>query len=140
MIKCIWWLPLVIVFACGKGPEPIQYGKDQCEFCKMTISDPKFGAETVTSQGRVYKYDAIECMINAMKEDRKENSQVLATPYDLPHTLMSKDSLVFVFSPEIHSPMGANLAAFRNRSTAISLFGEETEIVAWDKIFTKINH
>lgn len=133
-------MPLLIAFACKKGPEPIQYGKDPCDFCKMTISDPKFGGEIVTQKGRVYKYDAVECMINAIKEGRKDHAQILATPYDLPYTLKSKDSLVFVISPDIHSPMGANLAAFSNRLALDSLLDKKASIISWDELHTKLNH
>ena len=36
-------ISLGIFFSCSpKGPEKINFGKDQCELCKMGIEDPKF--------------------------------------------------------------------------------------------------
>jgi copper chaperone NosL len=50
------------------GPDPIAFGKDQCHYCRMTIAEPNYGAELITEKGRVYKYDAAECMVNQLKE------------------------------------------------------------------------
>lgn len=98
--------------ACTETPEPIKYGKDQCSYCKMTIADPKYGAELVTDKGRVEKYDALECMVNDLKANEPAYSGLYAIAYDRPETLVSVDSLLFVVSPEYKSPMGANLASF----------------------------
>ena len=37
----------------------------------MTIVDPRYGAELVTTKGKVYKYDAVECLINSVYADEK---------------------------------------------------------------------
>ena len=50
--------------ACTVAPVPINFGSDGCHFCKMTIVDKQHAAELVTSKGKAYKYDAIECMID----------------------------------------------------------------------------
>ena len=38
--------------SCNAGPVPIKPGKDNCQFCKMTISDIRFGAEIITAKGK----------------------------------------------------------------------------------------
>src|SRR5688572_47555 len=53
-----------VIASCSTQPEPIQFGKDQCHFCKMTLMDNKFGAELVTQKGKVYKFDDIKCMMS----------------------------------------------------------------------------
>jgi len=93
-------------------PEPIDYGKDQCHYCKMTISDPSFGAELITEKGRVLKYDATECLVNHINEDAPVYAKLFAVPYDKPNSLKNVNDLVFVISENFRSPMGANLAAF----------------------------
>ena len=55
---------LVLFQQCTQEPEPLVYGKDVCQFCKMTLMDHKFGAELVTNKGKVYKFDDINCMLN----------------------------------------------------------------------------
>ncbi len=53
----------LLISSCGSKPEPINYGHDECEFCRMQISDNRYGAELVTDKGKVYKFDSIECLI-----------------------------------------------------------------------------
>lgn len=112
-----------ITVSCTETPEPINFGKDQCSFCKMSISDPKYGAELVTDKGRVQKYDALECMINDLSTNAPAYSKLYAIAYDKPEKLISVDSLVFIISPEYKSPMGAHLASFtkENAPTADGL-------------------
>lgn len=55
--------------ACSaNGPKPIKYGKDQCVYCKMTISDARFGTQLLTKKGRAYNFDDVSCMIAFSKE------------------------------------------------------------------------
>jgi copper chaperone NosL len=104
---------LIIASAgCQKSSEPIVFGADQCAFCRMTISDPKYGAELVTEKGRVYKYDAMECMVKYLEDNEVHNGLLLGIAYDEPKKLFPVDSLTFEISKTYRSPMGANLAAF----------------------------
>ena len=62
MIKNLMMLLVFSVFmfsGCSLEPKPIEYGEDQCDACKMRISDSRFGAELVTTKGKIYKYDAM---------------------------------------------------------------------------------
>ena len=59
---------LLLVFSCNVSPKPIDYGSDGCHFCKMTIVDKVHAAEIVTKKGKVYMFDATECMINFRKD------------------------------------------------------------------------
>jgi copper chaperone NosL len=40
----------VLFLSCSNDPQPLQYGKDACYACKMTLVDKKFGAEIVTKK------------------------------------------------------------------------------------------
>ena len=104
--------------ACGpSGPQPIAFEEDPCQYCRMTISDPHFGAELVTDKGRLMKFDATECMVNYLREEAPAFQALYAVAYDVPGQLYPVDSLGFVISPDYRSPMGANLAAFRHRES-----------------------
>lgn len=92
--------------------DPIVFGRDQCAYCKMTISNPKFGAELITDKGRILKYDAAECLANHLNEDAPPYQQLYAVPYNEPKQLRAVEQLRFLISPDFRSPMGANLAAF----------------------------
>ena len=110
-------LYLVILYCCftactSDRPVPIEFGKDQCDYCRMSIANPQFGSELITDKGRVLKYDAAECMANQIAEESIVYQKLYAVPYDVPKTLKPVDSLIFVIDPQFRSPMGANLAAF----------------------------
>ena len=43
---------LLITVSCKVEPDEIEYGKDGCHFCKMTIVDNQHAAELVTAKGK----------------------------------------------------------------------------------------
>ncbi len=107
---------MAVIGCSPKNPDPIIYGKDQCYYCRMSIAEPQFGAEIITSKGRIYKYDALECLVNQLSEDTSLEGRCFAIPYDRPRELFSVDSLHYIISERYRSPMGANLAAFYDQS------------------------
>lgn len=120
-------LVALFISGCQSGPEPIQFGKDQCDFCKMSIADPKFGAELVTAKGRVYKFDAVECMVPYMEENPDEYAHVVAIAYNDPKALHPVKDMQFVISDEIRSPMGAGLLSFSDESKAAAYAQKGTQ-------------
>ena len=116
-IVCILGL-VVSMYSCTVSPQKIEYGKDVCVFCDMTIVDKTHAAQYVTKKGRAYKFDAIECLINKMKNIPKtELSFVLVTDYLHPTKLIDASKATYLISSEIKSPMGANLTAFSSKKS-----------------------
>ena len=107
---------LLLFFNCNVSPKPIDYGSDGCHFCKMTIVDKVHAAEIVTQKGKVYKFDATECMVNFNEEfDTSEIALYLSNNYTEPEQLIDATKATFLISKNIPSPMGAFLSAFENR-------------------------
>ncbi|HLW19622.1 MAG TPA: hypothetical protein VKX33_04830 [Cyclobacteriaceae bacterium] len=117
MNKIAVWTGIICVFlllGCDVNPEPIAFGEDHCTYCRMNIADPKFGAELVTDKGKVFKFDALECMVPYFQENSEvEYSHILAIAYDEPGELKPVMDLKFAFSDNYKSPMGGNLAALK---------------------------
>ncbi|MCB0668958.1 MAG: hypothetical protein KDC80_24205 [Saprospiraceae bacterium] len=110
----IWIFVCLAAFAlsCRISPGEINYGKDQCSACKMIISDSRFGAELVTKKGKIYKFDAIECMVPEVLEKGKDGyAFILVTPFDRPGELVNASEVEFLLSPDVPSPMGRFLSA-----------------------------
>lgn len=98
--------------SCQISPREINYGKDQCSACKMIISDSRFGAELVTKKGKIYKFDAIECMMPEVLENGKDQyAFMLVTPFEKPGELIDASEVEFLISPDVPSPMGRYLSA-----------------------------
>ncbi|QOI95963.1 MAG: nitrous oxide reductase accessory protein NosL [Flammeovirgaceae bacterium] len=105
----------VVITACSVKPEPINYGQDNCHLCKMTIMDKKFGAEVVTTKGKVFKFDDVNCMVNFLNSGYLEERDVafrLVTDYSQPGKLIAADEAFFIKSPDIRSPMAGQVASF----------------------------
>lgn len=108
--------------ACSHAPEPIRYGKDACAHCKMTIMDKRFSSELVTAKGKVFKFDAAECMAAYLKENPVQaadpKSNFLVSDFNQPGQLSDARKAWFLRDGSISSPMGGNLAAFSTRVAA----------------------
>ena len=105
--------------SCTSGPEAILTGKDNCQFCKMTVSDNRFGAEVITKKGKVYKFDDAHCILSWLKENNADYGQVRAcffTDFSNSHSLIKAGQAIFFKSDALKSPMGGNIAAFNDVS------------------------
>lgn len=120
MKKLLWWGLLLSTVACTPEPRPIDYGAAQCAFCKMTIVDRQHAAEAVTAKGRVYPFDAIECMVDYLdqSESGTEYAFLLVNDFAAPGELIDAHTSTYLISPQIPSPMGAFLSAFADEAAA----------------------
>lgn len=111
----------LMMTACTPKAEKIAYGKDNCAECKMTIMDPKFGGEIVTTKGKVFKFDDAHCIAVFLERRGVELSDIhetLFAQYEPPHDFVKVQQAEFVVSSTFKSPMGGNAAAFKNKHTA----------------------
>ena len=122
--------------ACAPQPKPIEYGVDGCVYCQMTIVDRQHAAEAVTDKGKVYKFDAIECMVNyTLQNPEMEMAFLLANPYTQPGELVSVEDCTFLISPNLPSPMGAYLSAFPSAEEAQAMQREHGGTTyRWDEL------
>ncbi|MBT8254603.1 MAG: hypothetical protein HKN00_01025 [Flavobacteriaceae bacterium] len=117
---------LLVLLSCEVAPDPIHYGSDSCHFCRMTIVDKIHAAEIVTKKGKIYKFDAIECMINFSKDfDDDTIALFLCNYYKEPEILTNAEQATFLISENIPSPMGAFLTAFISDKAAKQIQAEK---------------
>lgn len=85
----------------------------------MTIVDQRFSAEAVTAKGRVYKFDAIECLAHYVTAhgDMKFKT-LLVADYLHPDQWVEAQDGHFLVSKAVPSPMGAFLSAYKDEATA----------------------
>lgn len=133
---------ICVLFGCSKAAEPINYGKDMCHFCKMTIVTKTHAAQMVTSKGKQFKFDAIECMINFLepKQDLIPESQLLIVNYVTPGTMIDAKQASYMISEKISSPMGANLTGFDSIESAKKVVNSNSaKYYDWNGVFNKFN-
>jgi copper chaperone NosL len=109
----------LILASCSKEPQAINYGKDACENCRMTIIDKKFGGELINSKGKTLKFDSGECMLKYLSSHHEfKVSKIMIVDYSNPGILMEADKAIYLQGGNINSPMGGNLAAFATNEEA----------------------
>jgi copper chaperone NosL len=129
----------IFITGCEVKPQPISYGKDACDECRMTIMDANFGGEIVTKKGRVYKFDDAHCMIQFLKKKNvPENAiaQNVFLDHEKEGQFLDVKTAYFVVSPALKSPMNSNAAAFANRETADKIAAETNgKVVDWNNLY-----
>lgn len=103
----------ILLFACTPAPEPIDYGNDICEFCKMNITDNKYAAEIVTHKNKIYKFDSIECLFQFKKSfiNKEEIHSEWVNDFSHPGKMIDLTKAFFLKSNLYKSPMGMNVLA-----------------------------
>ncbi len=131
---------LLLLFSCEvkPTPEPINYGKDACAFCRMVIVDAGFAAELKTKTGKVYKFDAIECLAAFVLAGIVPEEKILAmwvSDFAEKGKLIPVQEAKFLVSPNLKSPMGLNIAAFSREEDlkeAIRVF--KGKVMNWEDV------
>lgn len=128
-----------LLVSCKVSPEPIAYGSDGCHYCSMTIVDRQHAAELVTKKGKVFKFDAVECMLNHLREiDTTAIAMFLVNDYSLPGELIDADMANYLVCDEIPSPMGAFLTAFGTKEEVEKVFAEKGgQTYSWEELKLK---
>ena len=135
-------LSLGLVLACSpRGPKDIRYGEELCDYCHMTITDPAFAAQLVTSTGKVHVFDDIGDLASFTTEGRVPVDEIHGIWVNLflhPADRIPVDDAVFLQSDRLRSPMSNGLAAFRSGDTADSLRGEiGGQIMMWRDVLLR---
>ena len=127
----------LLITSCSVSPQPINYGSDACHFCDMTIVDRQHASQLVTSKGKAYKYDAIECMVHSLQDEfvDTEIAYYLVADFRQPGELIDATKASFLVSEKLQSPMGANLSAFFNEEAGKKAQEEFTgDTYSWKEI------
>jgi copper chaperone NosL len=130
----------IILFACNTGEmDPIMLNKDKCDYCNMTISDGRFGAELITKKGRVYKFDDLRCLINYKSENASvENIKYFVHNYTATNQLIDAASAHYVNHDALRSPMGGNFAGFQKVEDAKNYaLKHGLQVLTWEEILNK---
>ena len=139
MRKFVLFLLLFLAASCSVKERPISYGTDDCDYCKMTIMDHRYGAELVSQKGKVYTFDAAECLVEYLLHNEisaQDATYLLVTSYTEPDHLTDAKNATYLVSKEMPSPMGAYLTAFSDGEIATEYHEEKGgKLYTWDELF-----
>ncbi|NPA17121.1 nitrous oxide reductase accessory protein NosL [Persephonella sp.] len=129
---------IISMVSCEKAvqPVPINYGQDECEYCRMKITDPRYGSELLLKTGKAYKFDSIECLA-AYYIENKDRLKIhsLWVPDFLTKKFIPAETAIYLHSKDLPSPMGLNLSAFKTRDELEKVkqkYGGE--ILNWEQV------
>lgn len=129
---------LTVLYACGNDPEQIIFGEDNCDRCKMMITDEKFGAELVTDKGKIYKYDAVECLLEQLHAESFTDNQIgsmWVIDFSQPRLLIDAKKSFYLKNDNFRSPMGLNVMAFQNENDFDEFYKKHGgERLDWNKL------
>lgn len=135
-------LAVVAASACGTpGPRDIVLNRDACNYCRMTISDARFGGEVVTTTGRVLTFDSVECLASFVRvADSKSIAGVYTMDVQHPGTLINVANAGFLREAiALKSPMGQAVVAFASLALAEqqrAMLGGT--VVTWTELLTSL--
>lgn len=132
---------LTTLVACAVEAQPINFGQDQCHFCKMTIVDKQFAAQCVTKKGKQFKYDATECMVNELQKTGMESDmQIMLVSNYSGGRMLAAANATYLICPKIKSPMGAFLSAFATQEEGFKARKEHGgEVYTWKTLNEKLS-
>lgn len=118
------------------GPQPIKINHDQCDFCRMTITENQFSCEIETDKSKIYKFDDLTCM----RKFAKANGSIPVahywiSNYSKPGTFIDAANAFFVKSEQFMSPMNGNTAATDNETAANELAHQHNcTVLHWNEV------
>lgn len=137
------WLPAAAALAaCTVAPQPLRLGLDECERCRMTVSDARFAGQLLTRQGRSFTFDSVECLAGYLNEGRIAEEVLHSAwvmDFSRPDRWLRAEEAVFVLGGELRSPMGVGLTAHHDREAAAAFQRlNGGDLLDWDGVRTHV--
>jgi copper chaperone NosL len=129
----------VLAAGCGDGgPREIAWGREECAACRMQIADQRFGAQLVTTRGKVMSFDAVECLVGFLDTGAVpagEVSSLWVVNFARPGRLIDARTARYLRSPMVRSPMGLDAMAFAtDDELAAARADHPGDVVTWDRL------
>ncbi len=108
----LFWKP-----APAAGPEPVRYGRETCDHCRMHFAVKGFAAERRDARGALHKYDDLGCLLAAGGEGKawvEDHDGAGFVPLEAATLVQSK----------LATPMASGLVAFAKASQAAAFAAE----------------
>ena len=121
MWACCLIIGVTVLTNCQKQTvEPVALApEDMCAYCKMAISEKRYAAELIDSEGQAVKFDEIGCMVNFINSKKNTTKIVAHFVMDFAERQWTKaDDAYYVRSSEITTPMSGGIIAFKNQAKA----------------------
>ena len=132
---------VLLLGGCAIEPQPILLGSEECDHCRMVITERGFASQALTRTGKAHTFDAIECLVSWVitREEGESGGESLhslwVTDVSDGETWIEAEDAHFLRSETLRSPMGLNLSAYADVGVARmqrEAFGGE--ILDWEGV------
>jgi copper chaperone NosL len=126
---------LVVALACQRAPRPLVAGTDACDYCRMTVTDTRFGGELQSRTGRIHTFDAVECLASFYLDAASRDDIRAAWVSDFETgRLVPVDSAITLQEGSIASPMGRSLVAFAPEAAELAVQKYGGRALRWPEV------
>lgn len=131
----------MVVLDCGANePKSITKNQEKCEHCYMKIMDMRFDTQLITSKGKRFHFDSIECMGQYTKNTQDEFKKLWVKDFLGSGKYIEVQDAYFLYSEKIPSPMGAFLSAYLDSESREKVMSEMGgKILSWEDILKQLD-
>jgi copper chaperone NosL len=118
VMRTVMLVAVLFTGACAPaGPRAVAAG-DQCAYCRMEVSDDRFGAQVVTRAGKAQVFDSIECLASYLATtDSAAVRGIWVHDAERPGEWVEASVAGFVVDGSLRAPMG-RIVAFASPAAA----------------------
>lgn len=124
------------------GPRPLAFGTEQCSHCHMTLIDPRFAGELVTTTGKVIPFDDVGCLAAYVAGDgvpKERIASLWVNEFSAPDSMLEVRRAVFLRSDSLRTPMDYHVVALRPGPAADSVRAAlGGELLSWHQVLRLI--
>ena len=118
-------------------------GRPACDYCRMIMTERRFGGMLETAEGRGLIFDSAECLAAYCLR----NEAASATSHAMwsvcwapPGVWMRAERAWYLHSDRLESPMAMNLSAFQSRSDAERASrAHPGEVLSWRQVLALVD-
>ena len=134
---------LLAAAACATpGPRPLAFGAEECSHCHMTLADPRYAGQLVTTTGKVLPFDDVGCLATFVATGGIAGADIHSVwfhDFARPDSLLEITAAVFLQHDSIRTPMDYHLVALRRGPSADSLAAATGgRLLSWDAVLERV--
>ncbi len=104
----------------------------------MTIVDLRHGGEIVTSKGKVFMFDSLECLLGFYRQTKSQEAKLYVLDFERPGELIAAENASFVRTNSRNGPMGSTLIALSSSGAAQRMTSEGGgQVLSWQELLQK---
>lgn len=127
----------VLAASCGVStPREIVAGQDQCHYCRMEITEPRFATQVILTTGKIQVFDAVDCLAGYVRGNPAERIQSVWVAEAEQGKFVRAEDAGFLLESNLRGPMG-HIVAFASpaaASAAMQQYGGT--LVSWTAILS----